>query len=505
MKDPRGDDVYFMGIDAGTTVLKVAIFDPAGRELACSREKTPIIYGPSGSAERDMKVLWELTRVTIRDAINKASVDPGKIIGIGVTGHGDSVYLLDENGEPVRNGIVAVDNRSYQIVREWEEKGILDELYPIIGQKPFVGSILPSLAWLKLNEPNTLKRAKFLVACKDYIKFKLTGRICTDPTDASATLLNYKTGRPDPRIFELTGLAGCEELMPEIVPGWEKCGIVTRNTAEELGLYEGAAVASGVHDIDATALGSGCLDHGEACAILGTWGVNEVISDRPVLDMDKECFTRIYGAPNKWLIVSVNYTRAAGKSLEWFIREFGRDLEECARRENISPYRMCDEEAMNVPPSSDGVLFLPEGILGLRSTFYGISAHHTRAHLLRAIMEGVAYATRLTFEKLNRVVGVKRIVLAGGGSRSPIWPQIIADILGKTIEVPEGMELGAKGAAICGAIASGFYEDHSEALRNMTRISSVHEPNDANKIIYEREYRRFLKLREFFDRYAQEL
>jgi len=495
----NGDEYYFMGIDSGLTVLKAVIFDSRGNEIACAREKTPLIRTGPGFVERDMNLLWELTKKVIREVLKLTSIDPKKIIGVGVSGHGDGLYLLDENYKPVRNAITSLDTRASSILSEWKDKGILDQLYHIIGQYPFEGSPLPLLAWVKRNEPEIFKKVRWVIFCKDYIKFKLTGVLCTDKTDASATLVNYRTGYPDPEIYELIGLQGCNEYIPEIIDGWQICGTISKEASSETGLSEKTIVASSLHDIDATALGSGCLNHGDACIILGTWGINEVISSEPILDPNKKCLTRIYGAPNKWLIIFLNYTKAAGLSLEWFIRECGKDLEEFAKKSGVNQYKLCDEEAADIIPGSEGVIFIPflEGAVGIpeaRAIFYGLTAYHKRAHLIRAILEGVAFATKLSFAELSHLVNISKVRVAGGGSRSPLWPQIMADILGINIEVPEGTELGAKGVAICAAIASGFYKNHEEALRNMTRISRIYSVNDNNKRKYEKEYQKFLRI-----------
>ena len=493
------NEPYFMGIDSGLTVLKAVIFDSQGNEIAYAREKTPLIRTGPRFIERDMNLLWELTKKVIREVLKLASIDPKKIISVGVSGHGDGLYLLDESYKPIRNAITSLDSRAFTVLSEWKKEGILDQLYPIIGQYPTEGSPLPLLAWIKRNEPEVFKRIRWVIFCKDYIKFKLTGRLCTDKTDASATLINYRTGHPDSEIYELTGLQHCDGFIPEIIDGWQICGTISRESSLETGLNKETIVASGLHDIDATALGSGCLNHGDTCIIVGTWGINEVISSEPILDPSRKCLTRIYGAPNKWLIIFVNYTKTAGAGLEWFIKECGKDLEKFAEEQSIDKYKLCDEEAAGIAPGSEGVIFIPflEGAVGIpeaRAVFYGLTAHHKRAHLIKAILEGVSFATKLSLIELSRLVSISEIRMAGGGSRSPLWPQIMADVLGIDIKVPEGTELGAKGAAICAAIASGFYKNHEEALRNMTRIGKLYNVDYRNKKEYEELYQKFLKI-----------
>ena len=245
--------------------------------------------------------------------------------------------------------------------------------------------------------------------------------------------------------------------------------------------------------------GAGCLNHGDSCIIIGTWGVVEAVSSEPLIDPEKKCITRKYGAPGKWIIFFVGYTRASASNLEWFVKEFCRDLEMLANERGVNPYQLCDEEAESIPPGSEGVRYLPflEGMSEAPQAcaiFYGMRRWHSRAHLLRSLFEGVAFSTKLALEELSRVIESKVLKLAGGGARSSVWSQIITDVLGADTEIPEGTELGAKGAAICAAIASGVYKSHEEALRNMTKVSRRCKVDENAKRLYEDLYQDFLDL-----------
>ncbi|MBS7645935.1 MAG: FGGY-family carbohydrate kinase [Candidatus Bathyarchaeia archaeon] len=485
---------YLMGIDAGCTTVKTVIFSLQGREVAVAREKLPNLHPAPGRVERDMEALWSLTKEVIIRALKMSNIPPREILGLGVSGHGDGLYLLDEDGEPVRNGVLSLDSRSSPLVKRWEEDGIVDEVFPIIGQRLHACSPSSILAWMKHEEEGSYNRARWILFCKDFIKFKLTNVICTDETDPSASLVNVRTRKYADEIFETLGIEECKGKLPEIIPGWRTCGEVTAQASRETGLMEGTPVASGLHDIDATALGSGCLENGQMAMIIGTWTINEVIQDRPLLDPMKLCQTRTFGAPDRWLLLNADPASAA--NLDWFIEQFCDHERLRAERLGISPHVLCDGEVETVEVGAGGIIYHPflYGSLDMpkaKAGFYGIAGWHGRAHLLRALYEGIAFATNMCVENLKRVTEIKEVRIAGGGARSKIWTQIFSDVTGYPIGVPDGTELGARGAAMCAGISIGVYKDHRAAVREATSISRRHVPKSENEIRYKSIYSKF--------------
>jgi len=253
-------------------------------------------------------------------------------------------------------------------------------------------------------------------------------------------------------------------------------------------------VASGLHDIDATALGSGCLENGQLTMIVGTWSINEVILDRPIFDQRKICQTRTYGVPGHWLLINANPSSAI--NLEWFVNQFCDHERREAKRLGISPYALCDKKVKAVNVGAGGVIYHPF-LYGshdkptARAGFYGIAGWHSRSHLLRALYEGVAFATNMCIESLERIVEIKEARIAGGGARSNVWTQIFADITGYSIKVPDGTELGARGAAMCAGISVNIYKDHREAVKEAVSISRSHTPIRENRKKYRSIYDKF--------------
>lgn len=477
------EDKYLMGIDAGCTVIKAVIFDVNGNELAVADRKLPTKYPAPDRVERDMDDLWNCTKDVIKQVMNKSKIDPDEILGIGVSGHGDGLYLLDKDRKPVRNGVLSFDTRALSITKGWEEKRITEEIFSLIGQKPHAGAPVSILAWIKQKEEDNYHKIRWILFCKDFIKYKLTNVICTDETDPSATLVDVKKRRYSDKIFEMLSIEECKDKLPEIVLGWEICGEITAQASGETGLKKGTPVASGLHDVDATALGSGCLENGQLLMIVGTWAINEIILDKPVLDPKKRCLTRTYGAPNRWLLISASPSSAV--NLDWFVKQCCGDERFEAERLGLSPYALCDRKVETTPVGAEGVIYHPF-LYGssdkptAKAGFYGIAGWHTRAHLLRALYEGVALATRMHIEELKRVVEIKDVRIAGGGARSNVWTQIFADAIGYPIKVPSGTELGARGAAMCAGIAVGVYKNHKSAIKEAVAISRKHTPSKVN-------------------------
>ncbi len=496
IQDNSKEDGYLMGIDIGSTNIKAVICDTHGGEVAVESIKLQVEQPNVGWVERDMDIMWNCTKDVIRQSLFRTKIDPASIIGVGVSGQGDGLYLLDIDGKPVRKGILSIDFRSVDIVREWEKNGKNDSIFPVIGQRPSMGTPVSILAWLKRNEPKSYSRAKWIIFCKDYIKYKLTDVICTDESDASASLTDVKTRRYSDKIFEILDLEECKEKLPQIMPGWIKCGEVTSKASSETGLKEGTVVASGLHDISATALGAGCVEHGQLLIINGTWQINEVIIDRLILDPNKICVTRATGIPGRWIIA--NASSVGVTNLNWFIDQCGSENRLEAEKMKMTTHAYCDRQIESIPAGSEGVLYHPFlygfGYLpNAKAGFYGIDGRHSQKHLLRAVYEGVAYLSFMQIEDLRKVVDIKEARIAGGGSKSRIWVQIFSDVMNFPIKVPRSSELGALGAIMIAGICTGVYRNHETAVREATSVSYESIPNPENVQKYRSIYKIFKK------------
>jgi len=425
-----------------------------------------------------MLEVWQVCVQAIRMAIENSGVNAKDIVAVGVTAHGDGVYMLDQRGEPVRPGILSLDSRAWEIIQKWTTEGILDEALALSGQYPNLAAPATLLAWVKKNEPQNYERIHYFMFCKDWIRYKLTNRIATDPTEASTSFTNVMTQEYSPEIFSLLGLDEMYSKAPEIIGPFEFAGKVTREAARETGLLEGTPVGTGLHDVDACALGTGCIHPGQLSVIAGTYSINQIISSRPVLGKDWAC--RNFLTPGLWNCMSIS--PASATNMEWFLREICPAEIEKAVQKNQTIYEFANKEIGQIIDEDICVYFLPF-IYGspygekANAGFLGIRGWHTRAHLLKAIFEGVVFNHKTHVDFLRSVLPATEVRLAGGGSKSKIWSQMFADALELRTVVTDAEETGALGTAICAGIAAGIYDTPDHAIESTVRVLEVYVPD----------------------------
>ncbi len=489
---------YLLGIDSGSTVTKAALFDLNGTEIAVASCKTDTVYPHPGWTERDMEMLWQSTADAIRAVIAKAQIKPEEIAGIGNSGHGNGVYLLDKKGLPLRPGIQSMDSRAADILVEWDQRNVHAQVFPFTIQSFWPAQPNALLAWLKKNEPQNYERVGAILMVKDYIKYRLTGEISTDFTDMSATsLMDVRNKCYSRELLALYDLAEMFDALPPLKDSFQVAGQVSPRAAEEAGLLAGTPVVGGVFDVDASAIGCGAVQPGQACVVAGTWGINEVITQDPIVARDL-FMTTIFAKRDLFLTIEGSATSAT--NLEWFVAQCCGDERAEAKRRGISVYEVCNEQVASLAPGSTNIIFHPF-LYGsnvqptARAGFYGIAGWHTRAHLLRALYEGVVFCHLSHIEKL-RAAGaqIESARLAGGGSRSEVWTQIFADTLQLPMQVSDANELGARGAALSAGIGAGIYRDYAEAVEQAVSIVRVQEPIAANTPLYLERYEQYRQL-----------
>lgn len=472
---------YLLGVDDGSTVSKAAIFDLEGHEIQVASRKIEPDYPHPGWTERSMDVLWQGTAEAIKEAITASGISPEQIIGVGTTGHGNGLYLLDRHGNPARPGIQSLDTRAAGIVDEWNSRDLHSQVFPFTVQSFWPAQPNALLAWIKRNEPEVYEQIGAVLMCKDYITYRLSGEITTDFSDMSGTsLMDVRNKRYSRELLELYDLAEVWDAMPALAQSFDVVGQVTPEAAEATGLTAGTPVVGGIFDVDASALGSGVVSPGQVCIIAGSWSINEIVTAEPIVDPSL-FMTSIYTVPGLWLTLEASATSAT--NLEWFVTHFCGEERVEAEKRGVSVYEMCNEMVASLPPGGTDVIFHPF-LYGsnvqptARAGFYGIAGWHTKAHVVRALYEGVVYCHLNHIEKL-RAAGAEMDVarLTGGGSRSQVWTQIFADALQLPMEVPKGVEMGARGAALCAGIGAGVYKDHADAVAKAVQLERRQEPN----------------------------
>lgn len=479
---------YLLGIDNGSTVSKAAIFDFQGNEVAIASCHSNTEYPFPGWTERNMDELWAGTANAIQKVLSISGINPAHIAGIGTTGHGNGLYLLDVEGKPLRNGIQSMDSRAKEIVDDWNRRNLHELVFPFTIQSFWAAQPNALLSWIKVNEPENYERIGAILMCKDYIKYCLTGEISSDFTDMSGTsLMDVRNRRYSLELLAFYGLSECYEALPPLTHSFDIVGEVTKKAAEETGMLAGTPVVGGVFDIDASAVGSGAISPGQACIIAGTWSINEVITEEALIDPNI-FMTTLFASPGYFLSTEASATSAT--NLEWFVAQCCGDERMEAQKRGVSVYEICNEKVASVEPGSTNILFHPflfdsNVHQSARAGFFGLAGWHTRAHLLRALYEGVVFGH---LSHINRLRDAGAIInsarLTGGGSRSEVWSQIFADTLQIPMEITNGTEIGARGAALSAGIGVGVYKDYPEAVGQAVKLIRVYEPKPENSSLY---------------------
>ncbi|MGB3541150.1 MAG: FGGY-family carbohydrate kinase [Mesorhizobium sp.] len=483
----------FLGIDIGTSVIKAALFDAAGHERAEFAERMHLLAAPVGWSELDGEAVWSVTVRVIRGLLADAGIRPAELSGIGVTGVMVGAWLIDAQGGLVRPPVLWNDARAQHLVDglKRKEPELFSKVFAHSGSMMQLGCTLPVLAWMKENEPENLARARHVLCAKDFIRYRLTGAVATEESEAAMAPGSALTRAFHPEPAALLGITDLVRLLAPVKPAQTIAGHVTEAAAIATGLAAGTPVAIGTGDTGACVLGAGCHEPGEAVTVLGTTCLNGVLFDRAVYEPVDLGLLFIL-PENRWMKTMVNV--AGTTVLDWCLSTLCPDLALEAQ-----PYEALGKLAERSVPGANGVVFVPylsaSGVIAprieprARAGFHGLAPHHTRADMVRAVYEGIAYAIRDCYEAIGGTGGTIR--LSGGGARSPFWSQMIADVTGYTVEIPEGTQFGAKGAALCAAVAVGAYASVAEACRATFRARRRHKPDAGAKAAYEAGYRRF--------------
>lgn len=486
---------YLIGIDAGTSLVKSVIFDLNGEELFVAKQKTEVLSPKSDWAEQDMNSIYEATLNTLKDVMKQSKINPNKILAVGLTAQGDGCWMIDKDGNPVRNAVLWSDGRAGSIIDRWGKDGTSDKAYDICGSALFPGSQCAILNWMKEHEPENVAKISTAFYCKDWLRYKLTGVIATDESDASLPFLNIESKTYSDEAFSLYELCDLRHIVPKVIPALESVSYLTEEAAEFIGLNMGTPVVTAPFDIVSTAIGVGAIHGGIACSIVGSTCFNEVTMDKSNTDPKNVGMTIAYGLPNKWL-------RALGAmmgtpNLDWYIEQIGIKDKENAAAEGKNLFIYLEEKIKNIPIGSRGLIYHPYLSPGgerapfvkptARAQFIGLNMDHTRYDMLRAVYEGVTMEMLDCYKHISAEISEIRI--SGGGASSDFWCQMFADATGKLMKIPKGSEFGAKGAVINAGVAIKIFRDLDDAIDKMVAIEKVFIPNMRNNNKYEQLYK----------------
>lgn len=489
---------YLLGVDNGGTFVKAGIMDERGTLLAVAREPIRNLTPQPGFTERDMEELWLQNAKVIRAAVEKSGVAPSELAGVSFSGHGKGLYLVDWEGKPAYFGILSTDTRAWAQVKAWKENGVGERIYPKTMQDILACQPVSLLAWLKEHEPSVLEKTAWVFSVKDYIRFRLTGKANGEYTDFSgANLIDLNTGKYDRELLKEFGIEEVFEKLPPLVYSHQVCGAVTSQAAALTGLKEGTPVMAGMFDVDACGVASGVTNEDAMCMIAGTWSINEYITRSPVVDRTV-ALNSMFCIPGYFLIEESSPTSAG--NLQWLIDNLLTEAEGEAEAAGKNIYDQLNEQVAAIEPEESQVYFLPflngsnESPLA-KGCFIGLTDYHTRAHMVRAVYEGIVFSHMTHVSRLlaNRKPP-EAIRLAGGAANSPVWVQMFADALQVPVETVDCGEQGIMGAAMAAAVGAGLYESYEQAVRQMVRVSDRVLPRLKYKGIYEKKYLTYRKI-----------
>lgn len=484
-----------VGIDAGGTMTKAALFDAVGRELACVRQPNRMLFPEPGHTERDPESMWEAAAKAVQSLLETTGTSPADVAAVSVTGYGSGIYLVDREGRTVRPGIVSTDGRAAAIVDGWRRDGRIDRNEARIQQRIWPGQAITLMAWLQQHEPDIVDRTASVLMCKDFLRLRLCGDRSTDPTDGGiAGFIDVRTSNYAEPMLDDLGLERWRPKLPPIRPSVEIAGTITSEAAAATGLRQGTAVVRGVVDVAGSALASGVTRPDQLSMVAGTFSINSTLHASPRSSVVP--FLQMPYPLENWLLATEGSATSAS-NFEWFCRNVLDGEAARAVAKGISIYEVCNDLVADALKRDNDILFLPYlfgSPEGAPAGFLGMQAANTLGDLVRAIFEGVAFAHRTDIERLLSGADAARpesIRLAGGASRSQVWGQLFADTLGLPVEVTDGSELGARGAAISAAVAVGLHGSMQEAVAKMVRVVARFEPDDDRHSFYDRKFMRF--------------
>lgn len=486
----QGRTRIILGIDAGTTSVKTVAFTLTGRIVSVARSTVHIERDSAGSAEADMDHIWDAAATTISAVVEE--LGDSEVVAIGLTGQGDGAWFVNELGLPLRPAALWLDARASNRLEEWLSDGRAEAVHQATGSPLFPGALPLLVDEISESEPEVRAALAHQLNCKDWLRYKLTGKIATDPSEASRTYLDTSTGAYSEELLVMLGQESLRSNLPEVRDPQSVAGVLDASVARALGLKEGIPVAVGLVDTAAAGVGLGAIEPGQGYAILGTTG-----------------FVGVNHASRKDVRTESSIVLATGR---------GHQVLEClapmSGTPNLDWVRQClglgdfqwqevEAQAQSVPPGSGGVIYLPYGSpSGERAPFFdssasaswlGMSVTTTSAELLRSVYEGLAYSLN---ECINTLGLEGPLPICGGGSDSDLLCSILADVSGREIVRQDDPEVGARGAASLAAVAAGLTVNLPAAVVSLAPRVSVFHPDPERVELYEAAFKTFISVRD---------
>lgn len=500
---------YLLGIDAGTTSMKAALFNENGRMVVAATREYALITPSPDIAELDAETYWQAFKYCVSGVVQSSRIPAGEIAALAISSQGETFLALGRDMQPVHRAVVWLDNRSAAEAAEIRERFGAERIYHVTGDPDVVPTWASTkMLWFRRNEPEVFRQVDRFLFVEDFLIFRLTGELVGETAlYCSSLLMDIHSGKWWDELLDFIGVS--PRQLPALRQSGEIVGPITARAARELGLSDKTLVVTGGMDSACSSVGAGNVASGIATDTTGASLNLSVTTDKPLFDPKMRVPCQVHCVPGKYLLVP--WCQTAGAVLKWFRDEFCSLEKTAAANQEKDCYDLLTEQAARVAPGSDGLIMLPHLAGALcpelnsraKGVFFGVGLDTTRAHFIRAILESVAFMLRANLEVISEMgVSVERLISSGGGAKSTLWNQIKADVTGKQIVVLDSPEASCVGAAILAGHATGVFASIEEASRKLISPKECFHPHAGNRAVYERTYERYRglyqQLAEFF-------
>lgn len=489
-----------IGLDIGTTALKAAVFDTAGKLLAVSAQEYSLITPQVNYVEESGEVYWKAFKDAIADLKNKYPIRDEDEVALAISAQGETIFFLDQDGKLLRNAIVWMDNRAQEEAKLLKENFGDETCFRVTGQVSFEPCWPASkILWVKNHEPEVFAKTDKFLLIEDYFIYRMTGKFATEGSlVCSSTYWDIINKAYWPEMLDFMGIR--EDQLAPVYESGEAVGQIIPEVAKELGLPVKLTVCTGALDQAAGAIGAGNVKEGMFSETIGAALAICAPVSHPVFDPNRKMPLHYFAAPDTYMIHT--FTNG-GMTLRWFRDKFCPVEMQAQELGLDDAYNMISKEAAQISAGSDGLVMLPH-LAGsnapdvnakAKGVWFGFTLQHTRAHFMRAVMESLGYIVKRNIDAMADMgIEVKEIRSLGGGSKSAVWNQIKSDICQIPLETVSSVEAASLGAAILAGKAVGIFENLNEAVDSMVGVKNRTEPNPENKAVYESGYTMYQKL-----------
>ena len=491
---------YLLGIDIGTSGTKTLLIDEDGNTRASKLIEYPLLTPQPGWAEQRPEDWWRATCQSIQAVLAKSRVKPADIKGVGLSGQMHGSVFLDEKGKVVCPCILWCDGRTAVECDEIMRTIGPGRMHELVSNPALAGFTAPKVVWLRNHEPEKFAKVRQILLPKDYIRYRLTGEYAAEVSDAAGTVMfDVKNRRWCDELLDLLKIP--RQWLPPVFESYDVCGHVTAAAARATGLAKGAPCVGGGADNTCAAIGSGIVVEGRVMTSLGSSGTVFAPTDAPQVDPQERLHTFCHSTRRQWYLMGCMLS--AGMSLRWYRDHMAEVERAAAKKKRVDVYDILMDQAVKTPAGAEGLFFLPY-LMGERSphknpfargAFIGLSYRHTKGHMVRAIVEGVTFALRDSIE-IMKSLGAKleQVRLVAGGAKSPFWRQVVADIFGLQIAIPQNTEGAAMGAAILAGVGTGVFGDFFETTERILPVAMRVDPDPKQHEQYNEIYSHFVRL-----------